>query len=717
MIVTNSKPLCEVTIYTEQGKLVARATEDPKSSIDADVVSVKTIRDMGADAPTFSIYLTRRKLWHKWVASNDLITIAMCRPPERKRNVFIGLVDDVRKSIIMSRDGTPYRVVSITGRGLSKAFIEFDVGVVPGAEVLSASVGWLTNQGVNLAGSNSDEIIRQTLHMIGKRFITYQFSDGRTLWDMMSTSLSARSDAKMMQDLGLINFQGSLWAFLKEIADQPWNELFWETDGEKDVLTLRPTPFNPKEWEALPQVFVDDSEIVNEDIGRSDVETYTLFSTGVKAHFGSEDIYKMLGLLPLWYKPFADKYGIRRLHLETSFCPWGSTNALGEDSLRQYQVDLFNWNIKNNQFYNGYVVVQGKAKYKIGTRLFLNSHEDGTQDPTPIDFYVTSVMHEFWNYGTWTTTLGLVRGINSLERFSNPVNQYSEYSGIGWGLYDPTRAKAMLQSGNTGFNPDTGDYSGLVSNLTGYAVDLMRKDNVRYTFGAKTDDVPNGKADCSSLMQYIFRQIAKIDIGRTTMDQSAKGTPVASFNDLQDGDLVFYKNTYIGAPPVSHVGLYIGDGKMIHIDGDEGVGKIHVSTISDYYINYYWGARRILVDKIVVRGGREISGFVATAYGGAELNGGMGTWKTATGTTPLEGRTVAVDPSLIPLNSKVFIECPDYPSVTGVYIAEDTGGAIKEKRVDIYFEDKADPQTARGRMLSFGKRGIKVTLLDEGNDL
>ena len=52
--------------------------------------------------------------------------------------------------------------------------------------------------------------------------------------------------------------------------------------------------------------------------------------------------------------------------------------------------------------------------------------------------------------------------------------------------------------------------------------------------------------------------------------------------------------------------------------------------------------------------------------------------KTATGTTPTVGRTVAVDPKLIPYGSKVTIN-------GHTYIAEDCGGAIKGNRVDILF--------------------------------
>ena len=68
---------------------------------------------------------------------------------------------------------------------------------------------------------------------------------------------------------------------------------------------------------------------------------------------------------------------------------------------------------------------------------------------------------------------------------------------------------------------------------------------------------------------------------------------------------------------------------------------------------------------------------------------------TKSGTVPTEGRTVAVDPDVIPLGSAVFIN--------GVcYIAEDTGSAIKGNVVDIYFDDHNEAK-------QFGRQTAMVT--------
>jgi 3D (Asp-Asp-Asp) domain-containing protein len=72
---------------------------------------------------------------------------------------------------------------------------------------------------------------------------------------------------------------------------------------------------------------------------------------------------------------------------------------------------------------------------------------------------------------------------------------------------------------------------------------------------------------------------------------------------------------------------------------------------------------------------------------------------TSTGTEVQEGRTIAVDPEVIPLNSRVYI-----PG-RGLHVAEDTGGAIKGFRIDIYME-------AVPRALSFGVRELECEVVE-----
>ncbi|SFW87381.1 C40 family peptidase [Amycolatopsis australiensis] len=79
--------------------------------------------------------------------------------------------------------------------------------------------------------------------------------------------------------------------------------------------------------------------------------------------------------------------------------------------------------------------------------------------------------------------------------------------------------------------------------------------------------------DCSGLMQWAYKQ-AGISLPRTSAAQAGFGTPV-SRDQLQPGDLVAYYS------PVSHIGMYIGDGKMVHAPTSGDVVKIS-PLLSEY---------------------------------------------------------------------------------------------------------------------------------------
>ena len=78
--------------------------------------------------------------------------------------------------------------------------------------------------------------------------------------------------------------------------------------------------------------------------------------------------------------------------------------------------------------------------------------------------------------------------------------------------------------------------------------------------------------------------------------------------------------------------------------------------------------------------------------------------KTAMGTRARVG-AVAVDPKVIPLGSKLYIESIDGFASYGYATAEDTGGAIKGNRIDLFYNSNAEANR-------FGRRNVKVYVLD-----
>ncbi len=92
-------------------------------------------------------------------------------------------------------------------------------------------------------------------------------------------------------------------------------------------------------------------------------------------------------------------------------------------------------------------------------------------------------------------------------------------------------------------------------------------------------------------------------------------------------------------------------------------------------------------------------GMKATCYYRDEVGGN----RTASGKMPRAGM-IAVDPSVIPLGTRVYIDAP-VDRFDGVYTAEDTGGAIRGNIIDIFMETRADA-------VSFGTRSVKVYILE-----
>ena len=101
-----------------------------------------------------------------------------------------------------------------------------------------------------------------------------------------------------------------------------------------------------------------------------------------------------------------------------------------------------------------------------------------------------------------------------------------------------------------------------------------------YVYGGTS---PSG-FDCSGFTYYVYKHFG-VTLNRTAAGQYSNGTAVSKA-DLQVGDLVMFGS------PIWHVGIYIGNGKIIHA-ANPSRGVTTDTIQSGYYYNNYAGARRI----------------------------------------------------------------------------------------------------------------------------
>ncbi|SHF42096.1 NlpC/P60 family protein [Seinonella peptonophila] len=153
----------------------------------------------------------------------------------------------------------------------------------------------------------------------------------------------------------------------------------------------------------------------------------------------------------------------------------------------------------------------------------------------------------------------------------------------------PNQDKPKKKKGNTFSKKDSSDLKEKYTD----------NGKIKYVFGGRT--TPNadrtGKLDCASFIKWAMKKYRGINNFPILADDQyviTKGKNITDPKDLKRGDLVFFKNTYRCncKKGISHVGIYIGNGKFIHASSVKG--QVTLSDLTNgYYKQHYYGGKRI----------------------------------------------------------------------------------------------------------------------------
>ncbi|WP_042271339.1 C40 family peptidase [[Clostridium] dakarense] len=167
--------------------------------------------------------------------------------------------------------------------------------------------------------------------------------------------------------------------------------------------------------------------------------------------------------------------------------------------------------------------------------------------------------------------------VDILEKGSNGWHKVKLSNGVvGWA----SSSYISIQNSNTTSNTNTN------SSKADKIIDVAKKQLGKpYKWGAGGPSA----FDCSGLTSYAYKNGANVNLPRSSREQARVGKSVSK-NQLKAGDLLFFSSSGNG---INHVGLYIGDSKMIHSPRPGENVKIDKIN-SGYYSRTYVSAKRIL---------------------------------------------------------------------------------------------------------------------------
>jgi murein DD-endopeptidase MepM/ murein hydrolase activator NlpD len=110
--------------------------------------------------------------------------------------------------------------------------------------------------------------------------------------------------------------------------------------------------------------------------------------------------------------------------------------------------------------------------------------------------------------------------------------------------------------------------------------------NYPYVWGGSS---PSTSFDCSGYVSWVLTQSGVRDTGRLTAQGLYNICAPVSPADAQPGDLIFFHSTYSAPYPVTHVGIYVGGGQMLHCGNPIG----YVSINTSYWPNHFYSFGRI----------------------------------------------------------------------------------------------------------------------------
>ena len=146
-------------------------------------------------------------------------------------------------------------------------------------------------------------------------------------------------------------------------------------------------------------------------------------------------------------------------------------------------------------------------------------------------------------------------------------------------LYGPAAVPGEGNGLPPGVSMGDGSFAALMAEATKYI-------GSPYVWGGSS---PSTSFDCSGYVCWVYTHSGVYSLPRTTATGIYDQCSLVPKAEMQPGDLLFFTRTYASPGPVSHVGIYVGGGQMLHAGNPIGYADIN----SAYWTEHFYAVGRL----------------------------------------------------------------------------------------------------------------------------
>jgi hypothetical protein len=392
----------------------------------------------------------------------DYVEIRIARRPHEYGGdlpiLMRGWITSIRRSEAITSNGKPVRKIIITGHDYGKLLQSVQIFTGPRFEqgqTLLTEFRLFVKYGMSITLMSANVFARKVVDILNEWMRSMLAVTGAQ--EIPFLGLSATIPEGLVAPYSMQPFEGTLWSFLTDWIDIPWNEAFVEDRPDGPVLVVRATPYFDLSGRPIQGGYggradiadvVPDSDIVSLDTVRSDADVANYYWVDPPQIVLNTRELLIVDVIVSGAN-FLDNensdlnlYGLRKMTERTNQIDGGVAPPMiqrnDESTLNDVKNKQRNWTVRRIETLkrmNGDNVLyeRGSAALKGNERLRAGRYMEIERGDLAWTAYVTGVTHTFIPFDSYKTSIEFERGTGFYVRTAQEQSPYLKE--IPRGLY------------------------------------------------------------------------------------------------------------------------------------------------------------------------------------------------------------------------------------------------------------------------------------------